>query len=80
MKRVDSYLTEKQIERLHQRAGQEGIPMAELARRAIDGFLAWVTQPTPRFPSPKKGKPIHPRSKEIGRTCPSSVTDVTKLK
>jgi len=41
MKRVNIYLTEKQIARLHQRAEQEGIPMAELARRAIDAFLAW---------------------------------------
>jgi CopG antitoxin of type II toxin-antitoxin system len=41
MKRVNIYLTEKQIERLHQRAEREGLPMAELARRAIDAFLAW---------------------------------------
>jgi len=41
MKRVNIYLTDKQIERLHLRAEQEGIPMAELARRAIDAFLAW---------------------------------------
>lgn len=41
MKRVNIYLTEKQIERLRQRAEKEGTPMAELARRAIDTFLAW---------------------------------------
>jgi hypothetical protein len=53
MKRVNIYLTEKQIEWLHQRAEQEGIPMAELARRAIDAFLAWddptyTPQPKPQ--------------------------------
>ena len=31
MKRVNIYLTDKQIERLHQRAEKEGISMAELA-------------------------------------------------
>jgi metal-responsive CopG/Arc/MetJ family transcriptional regulator len=41
MKRVNIYLTDKQIERLHQRAEQEGIPRAELVRRALDTFLAW---------------------------------------
>jgi len=51
MKRVNIYLTEKQIERLHQRAEKEGIPMAELARRAIDTFLAW-DDPT-YIPQPK---------------------------
>ena len=53
MKRVNIYLTDKQIERLHQRAEKEGIPMAELARRAIDAFLAWddptyAPQPMPQ--------------------------------
>jgi Ribbon-helix-helix protein, copG family len=41
MKRVNIYLTDKQIERLHQRAEKEGISMAELVRRALDTFLAW---------------------------------------
>ena len=54
MKRINIYLTEKQIERLHQRAEKEGIPMAELARRAIDTFLAWddptyTPQPKPQI-------------------------------
>jgi len=53
MKRVNIYLTDKQIERLHQRAEKEGIPLAELARRAIDAFLAWddptyAPQPKPQ--------------------------------
>ena len=53
MKRVNIYLTDKQIERLHHRAEKEGIPLAELARRAIDAFLAWddptyAPQPKPQ--------------------------------
>ena len=54
MKRVNIYLTEKQIERLHQRAENEGIPMAEIVRRAIDTFLAWddpTYQPQPLAPT-----------------------------
>ena len=54
MKRVNIYLTEKQVERLHQRAEMEGIPMAELVRRALDSFLAWddptyAPHPTPQI-------------------------------
>jgi hypothetical protein len=41
MRRTNVYLTEKQVERLHVRASQEGIAIAELIRRAIDAFLAW---------------------------------------
>ncbi len=41
MKRMNIYLTEKQAERLARRSEQEGIPMAELVRRALDTFLAW---------------------------------------
>ena len=41
MKRMNIYLTEKQSERLAFRSEQEGIPMAELVRRALDTFLAW---------------------------------------
>ncbi len=41
MNRLNIYLTDKQLERLRQRAEQEGIPMAELVRRALDTFLAW---------------------------------------
>jgi Ribbon-helix-helix domain len=53
MRRTNVYLTEKQVERLHLRASQEGIAIAELIRRAIDAFLAWddptyTPQPQPR--------------------------------
>jgi hypothetical protein len=41
MKRDNLYLTMKQFERLRQRAEKEGIPMAELVRRAMDAYLAW---------------------------------------
>ena len=55
MKRTNFYLTEKQVERLHQRAEKEGLAVSELIRRAIDSFLAWddptyIPQPTPRKP------------------------------
>ena len=53
MKRTNLYLTEKQVERLHERAEQEGLALAELVRRAVDAFLAWdypayVPQPKPQ--------------------------------
>jgi hypothetical protein len=41
MKRTNFYLTEKQMERLHERADREGIAISELIRRAVDAFLAW---------------------------------------
>ncbi|MFL5628260.1 MAG: CopG family transcriptional regulator [Ktedonobacteraceae bacterium] len=41
MKRTNVYLTEKQVERLRERAEQEGLAIAELIRRAVDAFLAW---------------------------------------
>ena len=53
MKRVNIYLTEKQVERLHQRAEKEGISMAELARRAIDTFLAWDDPTYTPLPKPQ---------------------------
>ncbi len=41
MRRTNLYLTEKQVERLHQQAEKEGLAVAELVRRAVDAFLAW---------------------------------------
>jgi hypothetical protein len=54
MRRTNVYLTEKQVERLHVRASQEGLAIAELIRRAIDAFLAWddptyTPQPKPQI-------------------------------
>lgn len=57
MNRTNVYLTEKQLERLHRRAQDEGVSMAELIRRAVDVFLAWddpAYLPTP--PTPQKRK------------------------
>ena len=57
MKRTNLYLTEKQVARLHQRAEQEGLAIAELVRRAVDAFLSW-DDPTyraePHRPTPKR--------------------------
>ncbi|WP_307811788.1 CopG family transcriptional regulator [Ktedonobacter robiniae] len=57
MKRTNLYLTEKQMERLHQRAEKEGVAIAELVRRAVDSFLAW-DDPTyaPMPPTPQTRK------------------------
>ncbi len=41
MKRTNVYLTEKQVERLRERADKEGLAVAELIRRSVDAFLAW---------------------------------------
>jgi hypothetical protein len=41
MKPTNIYLTDRQKERLRARAKQEGVPVAELIRRAVDAFLAW---------------------------------------
>ena len=53
MRRTNVYLTEKQVERLHLRASQEGVAIAEVIRRALDVYLAWddptyAPQPKPR--------------------------------
>ena len=53
MKRTNVYITDKQLERLRTQAGEEGVAMAELIRRAIDAFLAWndpMYQPVPPNP------------------------------
>ena len=57
MKRTNLYLTEKQMERLHQRAQKEGLAIAELVRRAVDAFLAWddpTYTPDPSRPKRKR--------------------------
>ncbi|MBZ5686392.1 MAG: ribbon-helix-helix domain-containing protein [Acidobacteriia bacterium] len=35
------YLSDRQKERLRERAVREGVPVSELIRRAVDSFLAW---------------------------------------
>ncbi len=53
MKRMNIYLTEKQYERLSHRSLEEGIPMAELVRRALDTFLAWDDPTYTPMPKPQ---------------------------
>jgi len=55
VKRTNVYLTEKQVERLHSVASQEGVAMAEVIRRAVEVYLAWY-DPTyaPPVPTPKR--------------------------
>ena len=60
MKRMNIYLTEKQYERLNLRSTQEGIPMAELVRRALDTFLAWDDPAYAPPPHAKKERRFHP--------------------
>ena len=56
MKRTNIYLTEKQHDRLTERAKQEGLPIAELVRRAIDAFLAWDDPTYTPMPKPQTRK------------------------
>lgn len=56
MRRTNVYLTEKQVERLHRRASQEGIAIAELIRRAIDTYLAWDDPTYTPHPKPHRRK------------------------
>jgi hypothetical protein len=60
MKRMNIYLTEKQYERLALRSEQEGVPMAELVRRALDIFLAWDDPTYTPPPRSKKERRLHP--------------------
>jgi len=54
MKRTNFYLTEKQMERLHERAEKEGVAISELIRRAVDAFLAWDDPTYAPVPKPQK--------------------------
>ncbi len=58
--RINMYITERQRRQLEQRAQQEGLPMAEIIRRALDTYLAWDDPTYTRLPMPKEGMPIHP--------------------
>jgi hypothetical protein len=61
MKRTNLYITEKQVERLRQRAEKEGLSIAELVRRALDAFLAWDDPTyTPSSQAPNKERRLHP--------------------
>jgi predicted DNA-binding protein len=40
-KRKNIYFTDKQVERLERKSKEEGLPEAEIVRRALDAYLAW---------------------------------------
>jgi Ribbon-helix-helix protein, copG family len=55
--RTNIYITERQKKQLAQRSRSEGLPMAEIIRRALDAYLAWddpTYQPTPSKPQTRK--------------------------
>jgi hypothetical protein len=76
MKRTNLYLTEKQMERLHQRAQKEGLAIAELVRRAVDAFLAWDDPTIPPTHHAPKGRAIHPRLERPGLSGSLIVTTI----
>ena len=70
MKRTNIYLSEKQLDRLRERAEREEVAMAELIRRAVDSFLAWddptyhpqpgAYRPPDGAVTPQKERAFHP--------------------
>lgn len=60
MKRTNVYVTDKQLERLRERAECEGVAVAELIRRAIDTFLAWDDPAYRPMPTPQTRNAFHP--------------------
>jgi Ribbon-helix-helix protein, copG family len=62
-KRTNIYLTARQKKQLEQRSLSEGLPMAEIIRRALDAYLAWddpTYQPTPSKPHTRKANSSPP--------------------
>jgi Ribbon-helix-helix protein, copG family len=39
--RINIYVTPRQKEQIEKRSKEEGLPMAEIIRRALDAYLAW---------------------------------------
>ena len=56
LKRTTLSLTEKHMERLHQRADKEGVALSEVVRRAGDAFFAWDDPASPPSPSRPESK------------------------
>ena len=55
--RTNIYLTSRQKKQLEQRSLSEGLPMAEIIRRALDAYLDWddpTYQPTLSTPQTRK--------------------------
>ena len=65
MKRTNVYFTEKQLERLHVQAEQEGVAMAEVIRRAVEVYLVWNDPTYAPPPTPKKER-LHPHGEKSG--------------
>ena len=66
MKRTNVYLTEKQLERLHLQAQQEGVAMAEVIRRAVEVYLVWNDPTYAPPPHSKKERRLHPHGSKSG--------------
>ncbi len=61
--RTNIYLTARQKQQLEQRSLSEGLPMAEIIRRALDAYLAWddpTYQPIPSKPQTRKANSSPP--------------------
>jgi len=59
--RMNVSVTPRQKEQLEKRSQEEGMPMAEIIRRALNVHLAWDDRALcPCAQAPKKGTPIHP--------------------
>jgi hypothetical protein len=61
--RTNIYLTSRQKKQLEQRSRSEGLPMAEIIRRALDTYLAWddpTYQPLPSKPQTRKANSSPP--------------------
>jgi hypothetical protein len=52
--RINVYVTPRQKEQLEKRSQEEGLPMAEIIRRAIDAYLAWDDPTYAPVPKPQK--------------------------
>lgn len=51
--RTNIYITQRQKQRLEKRSEEEGLPMAEIIRRALDAYLAWDDPTYQPHPTPK---------------------------
>jgi hypothetical protein len=52
--RINVYVTPRQKEQLEKRSQEEGLPMAEIIRRAVDAYLAWDDPTYTPVPMPQK--------------------------
>jgi hypothetical protein len=61
-KRKNFYFTERQTAQLEKRSREEGLPEAEIARRALDIYLAWddPSYVLPHALAPNKERHSHP--------------------